>query len=497
MKILLVSSEVVPFAKTGGLADVAGALPRELEKLGHEVTVFMPAYQTTLKSTAEITETSTNLEIPIGSELEAGKLLKSSLPESNVDLYLVDHAEYFRREALYGEDGSDYADNCERFTFFCRSVLESVRLLDLKPDLIHCNDWQTGLIPALLKCEYCENPLYQNVASLLTIHNLAYQGSFDYEKLATTGLDSKYFNWRQMEFHGRLNLLKTGIAFADSINTVSPTYSVEIQGVEQGCGLEGILQDRVDRLSGILNGIDVSDWNPATDKFLPANFDAKFDVAVGSPGKSKCKHDLQVQSKLAVDPDIPLIGIVGRLAEQKGWSLILPIMREWLNSVDAQWVILGTGDPDYHHVLNTLHRLHPGKLGLTLGFSNELAHRIEAGADMFVMPSRYEPCGLNQMYSMAYATVPVVRRTGGLADTVINANQDNIENNTATGFSFDDFASSALESALSKAIRMYKEDRQSWNQIALNGMTQDWSWTASARKYEELYKQTVVLKSLN
>ena len=352
-------------------------------------------------------------------------------------------------------------------------------------------------IPALLKCEYCENPLYQNVASLLTIHNLAYQGSFDYEKLATTGLDSKYFNWRQMEFHGRLNLLKTGIAFADSINTVSPTYAVEIQGVEQGCGLEGILQDRVDRLSGILNGIDVSDWNPATDKFLPANFDAKFDVAVGSPGKSKCKHDLQVQSKLAVDPDIPLIGIVGRLAEQKGWSLILPIMREWLNSVDAQWVILGTGDPDYQHVLNTLHRLHPGKLGLTLGFSNELAHRIEAGADMFVMPSRYEPCGLNQMYSMAYATVPVVRRTGGLADTVINANQDNIENNTATGFSFDDFAPSALESALSKAIRMYKEDRQSWNQIALNGMTQDWSWTASARKYEELYKQTVVLKSLN
>ena len=345
MKILLVSSEVVPFAKTGGLADVAGALPRELEKLGHEVTVFMPAYQTTLKSAAEITETSTNLEIPIGSELETGKLLKSSLPESNVDLYLVDHAEYFRREALYGEDGSDYADNCERFTFFCRSVLESVRLLDLKPDLIHCNDWQTGLIPALLKCEYCENPLYQNVASLLTIHNLAYQGSFDYEKLATTGLDSKYFNWRQMEFHGRLNLLKTGIAFADSINTVSPTYAVEIQGVEQGCGLEGILQDRVDRLSGILNGIDVSDWNPATDKFLPANFDAKFDVATGSSGKSKCKHDLQVQSKLTVDPDVPLIGIVGRLAEQKGWSLILPIMREWLNSVDVQWVILGTGDP--------------------------------------------------------------------------------------------------------------------------------------------------------
>ncbi len=496
MKILLASSEVVPFAKTGGLADVAGALPRELEKLGHEVTVFMPAYQAALKAGLEVEKTATTLEIPIGSELENGRLLKSTLPDSNVDLYLVDHTEYFQRDALYGEQGSDYADNCERFTFFCRSVLESVRLLDLQPDLIHCNDWQTGLIPALLKCEYSENPLYQDIASLITIHNLAYQGLFDYEKLAVSGLDAKYFNWQEMEFHGRLNLLKTGIAFADSINTVSPTYAVEIQGAEQGCGLEGILQDRVDRLSGILNGIDTADWNPATDKLIPTNFDANFDVASGSPGKAKCKHELQVQNKLAVDPNVPLIGIVGRLAEQKGWSLILPILRQWLKSVDAQWVILGTGDPDYHHVLTTLHRLHPNKLGLTLGFSNELAHQIEAGADMFVMPSRYEPCGLNQMYSMAYGTVPVVRRTGGLADTVINATQENLENNTATGFSFEEFTSAGLEAALSKSLRMYNEDRKGWNQLVINGMTKDWSWTTSARKYEELYKKTVVSKSL-
>jgi len=300
-----------------------------------------------------------------------------------------------------------------------------------------------------------------------------------------------------MEFHGRLNMLKTGIAFADSINTVSPTYATEIQGPEQGCGLEGILQDRVDRLSGILNGIDSSDWNPATDKLIPANFDAAFDVESGSPGKAKCKRELQIESKVAVDPDVPLIGIVGRLAEQKGWSLILPIMRQWLQSVDAQWVILGTGDPDYHHVLNTLHRLHPNKLGLTLGFSNELAHRVEAGADMFVMPSRFEPCGLNQMYSMAYGTIPIVRRTGGLADTVINATQENIENKTATGFSFEEFTSAALESALAKSLRMFNDDRKNWNQLIHNGMTKDWSWTASARKYDELYQQTVVHKSLN
>ena len=501
MKILLASSEVVPFAKTGGLADVAGALPRELEKLGHEVVVFMPAYQVAKKSNQEsneeIVSTATNLEIPIGNELVTGRLLKSSLPQSNVDLYLVDHEEYFGREGLYGENGSDYADNCERFTFFCRSVLESVRLLQLQPDLIHCNDWQTGLIPALLKCEYAENPLYQNIASIITIHNLAYQGLFDYEKLAVTGLDTKFFNWEQMEFHGQLSLLKTGIAFADSISTVSPTYAVEIQGSEQGCGLDGILQDRVDCLSGILNGIDVSQWNPETDKFIPANFDSNFDLQSGSPGKAKCKRDLQTEFKFAVDPDVPLIGIVGRLAEQKGWSLILPILREWLKAADVQWVILGTGDPDYHHVLNTLHRLHPDKLGLTLGFSNELAHRIEAGADMFVMPSRYEPCGLNQMYSMAYGTVPIVRQTGGLADTVINATQENIENKTATGFSFDEFTSAALEAAITKSLRVFKEDRNSWNQLVLNGMKKDWSWTASARKYEELYQKTLVRKSVH
>ena len=497
MKILLASSEVVPFAKTGGLADVAGALPRELEKLGHEVVVFMPAYQVTRKSNQEITSTTINLEIPIGKELVTGRLLKSSLPQSNVVVYLVDHDEYFGRDALYGENGSDYADNCERFTFFCRSVLESVRLLELQPELIHCNDWQTGLISALLKCEYSENPLYQNIASLITVHNLAYQGLFDYEKLAMTGLDAKFFNWEQMEFHGRLNLLKTGIAFADSISTVSPTYAVEIQGSEQGCGLEGILKDRVNCLSGILNGIDVAQWNPATDELIPAKFDSNFDIQSGSPGKAKCKRELQAEFKFAVDPDVPLIGIVGRLAEQKGWSLILPILRQWLKTVDAQWVILGTGDPDYHHVLNTLHRLHPDKLGLTLGFSNELAHRIEAGADMFVMPSRYEPCGLNQMYSMAYGTVPIVRRTGGLADTVVNATQENIDKNTATGFSFDEFTSAALESAMAKATRMYKEDRSNWNQLVHNGMKRDWSWTASARKYEELYQKTLVRKSVH
>ena len=497
MKIILASSEIVPFAKTGGLADVVGALPGELERLGHEVVVFMPLYQIVANSGQTIEPTDVVLEIPIGKELQAGRLFKSQLPESNVTVFLVEHSEYYDRPAIYGENGQSYWDNCERFTFFSRAVLESIRLLGLEVDLIHVNDWQTALIPALLKCEYCENPIYSEIASLLTIHNLAYQGVFPYEKMAVTGLDPKYFNWEQMEFHEQLNLLKTGIVFADKINTVSPTYAQEIQDVEQGCGLEGVLQHRANHLSGIINGIDTSGWNPETDKHIPANFDSNFDIAIGSEGKAKCKHELQIEAKLTVDPDVPLIGIVGRLATQKGWALILPVLRDWLDNVNAQWVILGTGDPDYHNCLTSLHRSYPDKLALTLGFSNEYAHRIEAGSDMFIMPSQYEPCGLNQMYSMAYGTVPVVRRTGGLADTVVDATQETIESKTANGFSFIEFSPEALRKCLARALRMYNDDRPIWRQLMQTGMNQDWSWTNSAKRYQELYRQTIVRRSLS
>lgn len=497
MKVVLASSEVAPFAKTGGLADVVGALPRELEKLGHEVTVFMPAHRCIGSSAPAIELTQTEFVIPVGNRVQFGRLWKSSLPESQVAIYFVEHPEYFDRADLYGADGKDYQDNCERFTFFSRAVLESIRILELDPDIVHCNDWQTGLIPALLKCEYREHPSFQKVSSLITIHNLAYQGTFGHEKMALTGLDAKYFNWRQMEFHGSLNLLKTGIVFADSINTVSPTYAAEIQGAEQGCGLEGVLQLRADRLSGILNGIDVSEWNPETDPQIAATFGSDFDLRIGNPGKAKCKRAMQEAAKLDPNPDVPLIGIVGRLATQKGWSLILPVLKEYLDSVAAQWVILGTGEPDYHHVLTSLQRSYPHKLGLTLGFSNEYAHRIEAGADIFVMPSRYEPCGLNQMYSMAYGTIPVVRRTGGLADTVVNATYETIDNHTANGFSFDEFTPAALQATLAKALRVYNDHRPIWNQLAQTGMKQDWSWGSSAKKYEQLYRQTVFRGSMS
>ena len=491
MKIILASSEVVPFAKTGGLADVCGALPRELAKLGHEVNVFMPYYRCVMQKSDsfQIESADQPLEIPIGNKVESGWLFKTTLPDSNVTIWFVGHDEYFNRSGLYGENGQDYEDNCQRFTFFCRGVMESIRMLELQPDLIHVNDWQTGLIPALLKCEYHQNPVYENLVSLITVHNLAYQGSFVSEKMSLTGLGWEHFNYEEMEFYGQLNLLKTGLVFADAINTVSPTYAREIQEPVQGCGLESVLQHRSADVSGIINGIDSQDWNPAVDDLIPQ----KFDRDSWPAGKAACKAELQRIGRLNENPDVPLIGIVGRLATQKGWSLILPVMRRCLEDPNnhAQWIVLGTGDPDFHIVLSTLQQQFAGQLSVTLDFSNQLAHQIEAGSDIFVMPSEYEPCGLNQMYSMAYGTVPVVRKTGGLADTVVDAKLETLGNGTANGCSFVDFSADALEHTLHRATRMYYLDKESWRQLVNKGMSQDWSWTASAKAYVTLYERLI------
>lgn len=487
MKIILASSEVVPFAKTGGLADVSGSLPIQLEKLGHEVTVFTPAYSQTLSSDLEICEADVEFEIPVGAKLPKGKLLQSQLPDSNVRVFLVKQEDYFERDGLYGESGEDYADNCARFSFFCRAVLETIRIKELEPDLIHANDWQTALLPALLKTELNGVPRFENIASVFTIHNLAYQGVFWHWDMLLTGLDWKHFNWREMEFYGKLNLLKTGIIFADKITTVSPTYAQEIQGPEQGCGLESVLKYRAEDLTGILNGIDDEVWNPSIDPHLVANYDADD----WQSGKSECKKQLQSALGLKVDAEIPLIGIVGRLASQKGWSLILPVLQDWLEHMEVQWAILGTGDPAYHETLSSLAARFPERLSAKLEFSNEVAHQIEAGSDIFVMPSQYEPCGLNQMYSMAYGTVPVVRKTGGLADTVIDCTPDSLRKKTANGFVFDDFTAGALRDCLYQAIQVYREDSKNWQQLVETGMKKDWTWKSSAQLYEGLYEQAL------
>jgi starch synthase len=482
----MATSEAVPFAKTGGLADVCGALPVELEKLGHEVTLILPAYRQTRDSGLPLEETGIEFDVTIGSKVVLGRLLKSHLPHSSVPVYLVEQDQYFDRPGLYQEEGHDYKDNCERFVFFCRAVLEAIRRLDLHVDVVHANDWQTGLIPAYLKIEYRGVPGYEQIGSLFTIHNMAFQGVFWHWDMLLTGLDWKYFNWQQMEYFGNLNLLKTGLIFADRLNTVSPRYAGEIQSAPLGCGLEGVLQNRRDVLSGIVNGVDYRQWDPACDTHLAAHFGA----ADFERGKAECKADLQRSLGLPVSPRIPLAAFVGRLAEQKGLDLLLPTIRDWAHSQAVQWVVLGTGAAEFETQLSLLAQRFPQKVAARLEFSDALAHRVEAGADLFVMPSRFEPCGLNQLYSLKYGAVPIVRATGGLVDTVTDANEKNLAAGTATGFQFAEYSALALGDAVQRAVNCYAQP-EAWKRIVQAGMRQDWSWATSARKYVDLYSATV------
>ena len=486
MNILLATSEAVPFAKTGGLADVCGALPIELSRLGHKPALILPAYRATGYCGLPIEPLGVDFIVPIGSKMVTGHLLRSRLPECDTPVYLIQQDQYFDRDELYRADGKDYIDNCERFVFFCRAVLETIRLLDLQVDLIHANDWQTGLVPAYLKTEYSGHPRYEQIASLLTIHNLAYQGTFWHWDMLLTGLDWKHFNWREMEFHGKLNLLKTGLVYADSINTVSPRYAKEIQSAPLGCGLEGVLQHRSSELSGILNGIDVKQWNPATDPHLAANYD----VATVAEGKPVCKAALQEELGLPVVADVPLIGLITRLADQKGLDLVADVIQRWVQEDDAQWVILGTGEPKYHELFGNLAARFPQRVAVRLEFSDPLAHRIEAGADIFLMPSRYEPCGLNQFYSLRYGTVPAVRATGGLADTITGVADDPAADPSANGFRFQEYSPLALGEMLRRACDAYRRP-DIWAQLISTGMSQDWSWERSARQYVELYETTI------
>ncbi|QDU93878.1 glycogen synthase GlgA [Lignipirellula cremea] len=486
MNILLASSEAAPFARTGGLGDVCGSLPSELAKLGHSAVLFLPGYRHALNCGECIETTEVVFDIPIGGKIVFGRLLKSTFPGTDTPVYFVHQPDYFDREGLYSEGKQDYRDNCERFVFFCRAVLESIRQLNLEIDVIHCNDWQTGLIPAYLNTDYAEARGYEKIASLFTIHNLEYQGLFWHWDMLLTGLDWKYFNWRQMEYFGQLNLLKTGLVFADAISTVSPRYAQEIQTYERGCGLQGLLQDRSNDLSGILNGVSYEVWNPETDEHLASNYT----VDDWRTEKPKCKAALQEAMGLPVAHK-PLLGAVGRLTRQKGWDLILEVMRRWLPSVDVQWVILGSGEDFYESQLRALAEEYPHKLAVQIDFSEPLSHQIEAGSDFFLMPSLYEPCGLNQIYSLKYGTPPVVRETGGLADTITDASAENLAAGVANGFSFQEFSSDALEQTLRRACNLYRDQSDDWTKLVETGMQQDWSWSRSAAKYVELYQQLV------
>ncbi len=486
MKILMATSEAVPFAKTGGMADVCGTLPVELARLGHEPVLVLPAYRHARYCGVPVKPLGVDFIVPIGSKTISGHLLASRLPACDVPVYLIQQDQYFDRGDLYRSNGRDFADNCERFVFFCRAVLEAIRLLELNVDVIHANDWQTGLVPAFLDVEYRSLPRYRRTASLFTIHNMAYQGQFWHWDMLLTGLDWKYFTWHQMEYYGKLNLLKTGLVFADALSTVSPRYALEIQNPAFGCGLEGVLQNRRKVLTGILNGIDEAEWNPDADPLIRANYN----VDTVDQGKPVCKAALQAEMGLPERDDVPLIGMIGRLADQKGFDLVAKMIPEWIAGNETQWVILGTGEPIYHQLFMDLARRHPDKIAVHLEFCDRLAHRIEAGADLFLMPSRYEPCGLNQMYSLRYGTLPVVRETGGLADTIVDTNEQSLAAGTANGFSFREDNPLALSETLARAVAAWR-NRQIRSRLISTGMRQDWSWSRSARQYVRLYEQTV------
>jgi starch synthase len=361
--------------------------------------------------------------------------------------------------------------------------MESIKPLKLSVDILHLNDWQTGLIAAYLQTEYRGVPGYDNIATVFTIHNLAYQGRFWHWDMLLTGLDWKYFNWHQMEFYGDLSLMKTGIVFADAITTVSPRYAEEIQAPPLGCGLEGVLQNRASSLHGILNGVDYATWDPQKDPHLAANYN----LANWREGKAKCKAALQKELNLPTRTDVPLVGFIGRLDSQKGLDLIQAVLPQHLMRDQAQFVVLGSGDAAYERFFRDTAALHPNKLAVQMRFDNGLAHRIEAGCDIFLMPSRYEPCGLNQMYSLKYGTVPLVRTTGGLADTITDATPQTLSAGTANGFRFDDYVPPEFDQALSRATNTWQR-QEVWAKLVETGMRQDWSWSRSAKQYVELYR---------
>lgn len=488
MKIAFVSTEVVPFSKTGGLADVAGALPKFLEELGHRVVVFTPLYKQ-VKEKFRPRRTLRTISVPVGKDLVRGEIWEDKLPDSNVTVYFIGNDDYFNRDGLYGDAKGDYSDNCSRFVFFSRGVIEAIKAIGFLPDVIHSNDWQAGLIPLYCRLAYAGDRPIARAANVYTIHNLAYQGLFWHWDIPITNIGWEHFNYHELEFYGKINFMKGGIVHADTITTVSPTYAREIQRSEEmGAGLQGVLGERSRDIAGILNGIDYSVWNPEIDTLIAAKY-GPGDMA----GKATCKSLLQRESGLAERAGAPLIGAISRLVDQKGFDLVADIIDDLMRE-DLQLVILGTGMEKYHKLLGAIAKRYPDRLALFLKFDNRLAHAIEAGADMFLMPSRYEPCGLNQMYSLKYGTVPVVRATGGLADTITDATPEALKSGTANGFSFVPYESSALMSTIRRALAAYG-DRDTWSGIVSIGMRQDWSWSRSAAEYTRVYAETIAKKA--
>lgn len=476
MNIVFAASECVPFAKTGGLADVVGALPQALAELGHSVSVYLPKYKQTKLPEAKVLLRS--ITVPFDDQyrfcsvLDGGKRL-------GVQFYFIDCPAFFDREALYGTPAGDYPDNAERFALYCRAVLEASKVLGV-PDIFHCHDWQSALIPVLLRTSYQKDPVYRATRTVFTIHNIGYQGLFEPDTLALLMLPWDLFTIDKMEFWGKVNFLKGALTFSDHITTVSRKYAHEIQTSEYGFGLEGVLRARAGSVSGILNGVDYNEWDPARDKHIVRQYSPE-----NLEGKKECKYDLLRQFSVEkASIELPVIGIVSRFVAQKGFDLIAEIAHD-LARLPLVMTVLGSGDKEYQELFLKLSKQFPEKIAVKVAYDNALAHKIEAGADMFLMPSRYEPSGLNQMYSLKYGTVPIVRATGGLDDTI---EPWDAAARKGTGYKFSAYSGVALLNCIHEALRAFK-DQANWKKLMQNGMKKDFSWAASAREYVKIYER--------
>ncbi|MDQ3020113.1 MAG: glycogen synthase GlgA [Bacteroidota bacterium] len=481
--VLFVTSEVFPYSKTGGLADVSNSLPQALNSLSNDIRIITPKYGQLDERRLQIHEIKRLKELKINVN---GKDTKFSIKSSFIhgrntkaQMYLMESQDYFKNKGIYQNSNTkkDFPNNDERYLFFCKAVIEILEILQWKPDVIHCNDWQTGLIPAFIKTLYKNNSYISDIKTVFTIHNLAYQGNFPKSTFAKTELPDSVLTEKGGLHFDQFSYLKTGLNYADKISTVSERYAEEIRSDKNyGYGLEDVLKARKKDMVGILNGIDYSIWNPVVDKLIPYRYTHQ-----EIPLKYENKRELLEKYKIEFNEDIPLIGVISRLVDQKGFDLIEKILPQLMKE-DVQLVVLGLGEEKYHKFLKNAEKKYKNKLAVHIGFDEALAHKIEAASDMFLMPSKYEPCGLNQMYSLRYGTVPIVRNTGGLADTIVDYRKPN-----GNGFLFDKYDANELLKAIMTALSLYK-DKPKWNKLVRQGMSLDFSWKVSAAKYMKLYK---------
>ncbi len=478
MRIVYASSEMAPYAKTGGLADVSAALPKALAARGHEVLCFLPRYGSIAFPPGRFVG---SVHVPVDSVHRSAGFYERELAP-NLRVIFVEHPPFFDRQGIYGDHNGDFGDNEFRFAFFCRAVLEFCRSRGYRPDVVHAHDWQTGLLPVYLKAFYIDDPTLHRVPSVFTIHNLAYQGQFSAATLGPLGLPDSLAAEDALEWNGNISYMKGGILFSEVVTTVSPTYAREIQTAEFGQGLEGVVRSRAEDLVGILNGVDYEEWDPRHDPHIAAPYDE-----IEQAGKAACKRALLAEFGLSREPDLPLIGIVSRLVHQKGFDLVNAAM-EPLLSRGLRMVVLGSGESDVEAGLREFVRRDPLRFGVRFNYDAGLAHRIEAGADIILMPSRFEPCGLTQMYSMRYGTIPIVRSTGGLADTV---EPFDLKRKTGTGFVFEHADATGLMWAVDQALAAYSKPGP-WTVLMQNAMRRDFSWNLSAERYEVVYSHAQI-----